>query len=65
MQDSLDQVSNWCDNNHMVINLIKTRQKHQLSSLLLNLVLNGAKIYQASEHHLLDKTRDNKLGLTY
>ena len=65
MQDSLDQVSNWCDNNHMVINLIKTRQKHQLSSLPLNLVLNGAKIYQASEHHLLDKTRDNKLGLTY
>ena len=36
MQDSLDQVSNWCDNNCMVINLIKaksmtitTRQKHQ------------------------------------
>ena len=36
--DSLDQVSNWCDNNHMVINPIKTksmtsatRQKHQLS----------------------------------
>ena len=38
MQDSLDQVSSWCDNNHMVINPIKTksmtiaaRQKHQLS----------------------------------
>ena len=38
MQDSLGQVSNWCDNNHMVINPIKTksltiatRQKHQLS----------------------------------
>ena len=35
MQDSLDQVSNWCDNNHMVIHPIKTksmtiatRQKH-------------------------------------
>ena len=34
MQDSLDQVSNWCDNNHMVIKSIKTksmtiaRQKH-------------------------------------
>ena len=68
MQDSLDQVSNWCDNNHMVINLIKTksmtiatRQKHQLSSLPLDLVLNGAKIYQVSEHRLLDKTIDNKL----
>ena len=36
MQDSLYQVSNWCDNDHMVINPIKTksmtiatRQKHQ------------------------------------
>ena len=25
MQDSLDQVSSWCDNNHMVINPIKTK----------------------------------------
>ena len=25
MQDSLDQVSNWCDNNCMVINLIKAK----------------------------------------
>ena len=25
MQDSLDQVSNWYDNNHMVINPIKTK----------------------------------------
>ena len=38
MQDRLDQVSSWCDNNHMVINPIKnklitiaTRQKNQLS----------------------------------
>ena len=45
MQNSSDQVSNWCDNNHMVINPIKTRsmtiatrQKHQLSSLPLNLI---------------------------
>ena len=37
MQDSLDQVSNWCDNNYIVINLIKTmsmtiaiRQKKKL-----------------------------------
>ena len=41
----LNEVSNWCDNNHMVINPIKTRsttittrQKHQLSSLPLNLI---------------------------
>ena len=63
MQDSLDQVSNWCDNNHMVINPIKTksmiiatRQKHQLSPLPLDLVLNGAKIDQVS-----GITIDNKL----
>ena len=37
MQDSLDQVSNWCDNNYIVINPIKTmsmttaiRQKKKL-----------------------------------
>ena len=68
MQDSLDQVSNWCDNNHMVISLIKTksvtiatRHKHQLSPLPLDLVLNGAKIYQVSEHRLLVITIDNTL----
>ena len=50
MLDSLDQISNRCDNHHMVINPIKTksmtittRQKHQLSALPLDLVLNGAK----------------------
>ena len=49
--DSFDLVSNWCDNNHMVINAIKTksitiatRQKHQLSPIPLNLVLRGAEI---------------------
>ena len=48
MQDSLDQVSSLCDNNHIVINPIKTksmtiatRQKHQLSPLPLDLVLKG------------------------
>ena len=68
MQESLDQVSNWCDNNRMVINPIKTksmtiatRQKHQLSPLPLDLVLNGAKIDQVSEHLLLGITIDNKL----
>ena len=68
MQDNLDQVSNWCDNNHVVINPIKTksmtiatRQKHQLSPLPFDLVLNGAKIDQVSEHRLLGMTIDNKL----
>ena len=68
MQDSLDQEFNWCGNNHMVINSIKTksmtiatRQKLQLSPLPLDLVLNGAKIDQVSEHRLLGITIDNKL----
>ena len=68
MQDSLDQVSNWCDNKHIVINPIKTnsmkiatRQKHQLSPSPLDLVLNGAKIDQVSEHRLLGITIDNTL----
>ena len=64
--DSL--LSSCCDNNRMVINLIKTksmttatRQKHQLSPLLLNLILNGVKTDQMSEHPLLGITTDNKL----
>ena len=40
---------------------IATGQKHQLSPLLLDLVLNGAKIDQVSEHRLLGITIDNKL----
>ena len=68
MQDSLDQVSKRCDNNHMVISPIKTksmtittRQKPQLSLLPLDLVINGAKIDQVSEHRLLGITLDNTL----
>ena len=67
MQYNLDQVSNWRDNNHMVINLIKTksmkiatRQKHQLSPLPLEVFLNGAKMDQVSEHRLLGITIDKK-----
>ena len=39
---------------------IATRQKHQLSPLPLDLVINGAKIDQVSEHRLLGITIDNK-----
>ena len=68
MQDSLNQVSSWCNNNDMVINptktksmTIATRRKHQLLPLTFDLVLNGAKIDQVSEHRLLGITIDNKL----
>ena len=40
---------------------IATRQKHQLSPLLLDLVLNRARIDQVSAHHLLGITIDHKL----
>ena len=58
-QDTLDQVSNWCDNSQKVINPIKTksmtiatRQKDQLSPLPLHLVLREAEIDQVSGHRL-------------
>ena len=64
----LGKVSSWCDNYHIVINLTKTksvtiatRQKHQLSPLPLSHIVNGVKIDQVSEHHLLGITIDNKL----
>ena len=54
--------------NHMIINPIKTksmtiatRQKHELSPLPFDLILNGAKIDQMSEHRLSGITIDNKL----
>ena len=53
MQDSLNQVSNLCDNNHMVISLTKTKsvtiankQEHQLSPIPLDPVLHGAKLIE-------------------
>ena len=60
IQDSIDQVFNWCDINHTVVNSIKTksmtsatRQKHQLSPVPLDLVLLVAKIDQVSAHRIL------------
>ena len=44
---------------------IATKQKHQLSPLPLDLVLNGAKIDQVSEHHLLSITINNELRWDY
>ena len=51
LQESLDQVSFWCDNNSMVISpkkthsmTIATRQKHQLLPLSFDLLLHGEKV---------------------
>ena len=68
IRSNMQEVSNWCDNNHVVISPIKTksmniatRQKYQLSSLPLDLVLNGEKTDQETEHRILGITIDNKL----
>ena len=59
MQYSLDQVFNWYDTNHMVINPIKTKsmiiattEKHQLSPLPLDLVQRRVKIDSVSKHRI-------------
>ena len=68
LQESLDQVSCWCDNNSMVISpkkthsmTIATRQKHQLLPLSFDLLLHGVKVEQVAEHRLLGIIIDNKL----
>ena len=57
MQDSLNQVFSRYNNNHMVINPIKTKsmviattEKHQLSPLPLDLVERRVQIDSVSEH---------------
>ena len=63
----LDRIWMWYNANHMLINpvktksmLINTRQKHQLSDLSLRLSLDGQNIQNATEHHPLGLTADNK-----
>ena len=57
----------WCNFNHMLINLVKTkstiittRQKHQLSDLSLRLSLDGQNIENVTGHRLLGLIVDNK-----
>ena len=72
MQDSVDQVSNWCDNNHNYGHQSDQDQVYDnlyqietpAVSLPFDLVPRGAKIDQVSEHRLLGITRDSKLGRT-
>ena len=68
LQESLDQVSCWCDNNSTVINpkkthsmTVATRQKHQLLSLSLDMLPHGVNVEQVEEHQHLGITVDNKL----
>ena len=60
LQRSINEASDWCDNNAMILPptttkslLLATRQKHQLCPLHLNLSLNDTHIEQVYEHGIL------------
>ena len=60
LQGSLSGVSDWCDTNAMIIHPAKTKsmvtatqQRHQLSPLQLQLLLEKTCIEQVYEHHVL------------
>lgn len=68
LQHTLRDISQWCSENNMVLNPLKsksmvitTRQKHQLSPLSLDLTINGNSIEKVSEHKLLGVIIDDKL----
>ena len=69
LQHSLEDVSQWCRENHMVLNpsktkcmVITTRQKHQLHPPPLILSLNSECIKQVKEHKLLGIIIDDQLS---
>jgi hypothetical protein len=68
LQSALDDVSEWCKINRMVLNpgksksmVIATRQKHQRTSISMKLSVNNKSIDQVTEHKLLGVTIDEKL----
>ena len=68
LQESLNEISDWCNNNAMILNPLKTecmvictRQKRQLSPLLLNLSMADTTIKQVSKHRLLGVIIDQNL----
>ena len=69
LQTSLNDVSTWCKQNHMLIHpdktksmLIGTRQKLQLTPLILNLTIESTSIQQVSQHRLLGVELDDQLS---
>jgi hypothetical protein len=69
LQTSLDETSNWCLNNHMILNptktksmLITTRQKHQCKFPKINVSFNNKSIEQITSHKLLGAQIDNQLS---
>ena len=69
LQDSINDISDWCELNRMAIHpqktksmVLATRQKHQLRPLQLNLVLNSNNIEQVREHKVLGIIIDEKMS---
>ena len=69
LQKSLDEVGDWCQNNHMILHpgktksmLITTRQKHQLCPQPLQLNLNSQSIEQVKERKFLGLNVDQQLS---
>ena len=69
LQTGVDKVVEWCHENCMVLNPSKTesmvitsRQKHQLSPLVLNISVDEKPIHQVSEHRLLGVIIDSSLS---
>ena len=67
LQRSINEASDWCDNNAMILPptttkslLLATRQKHQLCPLHLNLSLNDTHIEQVHEHRHLGVIIDDE-----
>ena len=72
LQHSLEEIFEWCTLNDMVLNpsktesmVITTRQKNQLESLILNIVVNGISVKQVNKHKLLGVIVDNGLSWQY
>ena len=68
LQEGLNDVSKWCDQNRTVGHPGKTksmvlasRQKHQLKPLILNLTLGTNITEQVREHRVLGITIDEEL----
>ena len=69
LQLALNQVTEWCSLNDMIMNpsktesmVITTRQKHQLDPLLLKLVVNDVPVTQVDKHRLLGVIVDTCLS---
>ena len=69
LQKSINEVSDWCDKNAMILHpaktksiLLATRQKHQLRPLILNLSLKDNHIEQVHEHRHLGIIIDDEFS---